>query len=75
MSSSRVNFLAEYNHHRQIHRPRAANGKEDKNGWYLGKGKEPVKILVLEILFLEPVSNSVPSPQGEEHIGHFRLRQ
>jgi SAM-dependent methyltransferase len=27
-----------------------------------------------EILFLEPVSNSVPSRQGEEHIGHFRLR-
>jgi SAM-dependent methyltransferase len=27
-----------------------------------------------EILFLEPVSNSVPSRQGEEHIAHFRVR-
>ena len=27
-----------------------------------------------EILFLEPVSNSVPSRQGEEHMGCFRLR-
>jgi len=27
-----------------------------------------------EILSLEPVANSVPSRQGEEHIGRFRLR-
>lgn len=27
-----------------------------------------------EIVFLEPVSNSIPSRQGEEHIGRFRVR-